>query len=315
MKKQVEKKILAKSPDRNEQDMEILVAEKAGFCLGVERALNMVLYEIKEDKGTIYTYGPLIHNPQVVRTLKSLGVKVAKTIEEIPDGSHVVVRSHGIGPSIYKQMEAKKFRIIDATCMFVKKAQRIVKELYDEGYKILILGLKDHPEIVALRDFVNDEALTASDLDELPVFENPPEKLGVIAQTTLNTEFFDAAIERLKKQVPDLVVRNTICDATVKRQTAARSIAGKVDAMIVIGGRRSSNTRKLTDICRDRGVDTYHIETPEELKKGWLLGRRKIGVTAGASTPDWLIDDVIKALANFGFKSYKYIPDTDCDDD
>lgn len=315
MKKQVEKKTIAESPDRNEQEVEILVAEKAGFCLGVERALNTVLYEIKEDKGTIYTYGPLIHNPQVVRTLKSLGVKVAKTIEEIPDGSHVVVRSHGIGPSIYKQMEAKKFRIIDATCMFVKKAQRIVKELYDEGYKILILGLKDHPEIVALRDFVNDEALTASDLDELPDFENPPEKLGVIAQTTLNTEFFDAAVERLKKQVPNLVVRNTICDATVKRQTAARSIAEKVDAMIVIGGRRSSNTRKLTDICRDRGVDTYHIETPEELKKGWLLGRRKIGVTAGASTPDWLIEDVIKALADYGFKSHKYIPDTDCDDD
>ncbi|MCK4721537.1 bifunctional 4-hydroxy-3-methylbut-2-enyl diphosphate reductase/30S ribosomal protein S1, partial [bacterium] len=111
------------------------------------------------------------------------------------------------------------------------------------------------------------------------------------------------------------VVRNTICDATVKRQAAARSIAGKVDAMIVIGGRRSSNTRKLTDICRDRGVDTYHIETPEELKKGWLLGRRRIGVTAGASTPDWLIEDVIKALANYGFKSHKYIPDTDCDED
>jgi 4-hydroxy-3-methylbut-2-enyl diphosphate reductase len=294
--------------------MEILVADKAGFCLGVERALNTVLYEIAEGKNTIYTYGPLIHNPQVVKYLKSLGVKVAKTIDEIPDYSHVVVRSHGIGPSTYKEMEAKHFNIIDATCMFVKKAQRIVREMYDEGYTILILGLKDHPEVVALRDFVNDEALTASSLDELPDFSsNPPDKLAVIAQTTLNTEFFDLAVERLKKQVPNLAVRNTICDATMKRQIAAREIAGKVDAMIVIGGLRSSNTRKLTDICRDRGVDTYHIETPDELKKGWLLGRRRIGVTAGASTPDWLIEEVIKALREFGFKGSVFTGSDDCE--
>ncbi|MCX6647002.1 MAG: 4-hydroxy-3-methylbut-2-enyl diphosphate reductase [bacterium] len=270
MKDQKEKKSVNSCPDWTEEDMEILVADKAGFCLGVERALNTVLYEIGEGKNTIYTYGPLIHNPQVVKYLKSLGVKVAKTIDEIPDYSHVVVRSHGIGPSTYKEMEAKHFNIIDATCMFVKKAQRIVREMYDEGYTILILGLKDHPEVVALRDF-------------------------------------------LKKQVPNLAVRNTICDATMKRQIAAREIAGKVDAMIVIGGLRSSNTRKLTDICRDRGVDTYHIETPDELKKGWLLGRRRIGVTAGASTPDWLIEEVIKALREFGFKGSVFTGSDDCE--
>jgi small subunit ribosomal protein S1 len=312
MKKELEKLCKPSKADWSESDMEVLVADKAGFCLGVERALNMVLYAINEKKGTIYTYGPLIHNPQVVKYLKSLGVEVSKEIEDIPDYSRVVVRSHGIGPSEYARMEEKHLEIIDATCMFVKKAQRMANELYQQGYKVIILGLADHPEVLALRDFVHDEAIIASSLDELPTFENPPEKLGVICQTTLNTEFFEQAIERLKTQVPNLVVRNTICDATASRQKAARDIASEVDAMIVIGGRRSSNTRKLTDICRDRGVDTYHIETPEELKEGWFLGRRRVGVTAGASTPDWLIEEVIKAIQKFGFKRRKQGDITDC---
>lgn len=284
-------------------NMEILVASRAGFCEGVERALTMVMTAAcKEGGAPLYTYGPLIHNPQVVKRLDSLGVKVAETIDEIPEGSRVVIRSHGIGPSERKLIEKRNLEIIDASCMFVIKAQRLISELYRKGYKVIILGLKDHPEIKALRDFVNDEAIIASSLDELPEFETPPDKLGVICQTTLNTEFFELAIERLKKQVPDLVVKNTICDATVKRQEAARDIAAKVDAMIVIGGRHSSNTRKLTDICRDRGVDTYHIETADELRRGWLLGRQRVGVTAGASTPDWMIEEVIGAIQEFGFK-------------
>jgi len=293
------KKLVARWPD---QEMEILVADKAGFCLGVERALNMVMNAVRDAKEPIFTYGPLIHNPQVVRYLKSLGVKPAKTIEEIPDGTLVVIRSHGIGPTEMSRLKARDIKIVDATCMFVQKAQRLAEELYKEGYKVLILGLKDHPEVTALLDYTNNEAWVASSLDELPNFDTPPEKLGVICQTTLNTEFFSRAIARLKKQVPNLVVKNTICDATAKRQEAARDIADKVDAMVVIGGKRSSNTRKLTDICRDRGVDTYHIETPDELRMGWLIGRNRVGVTAGASTPDWMIEEVIREIQDFGFK-------------
>jgi len=282
--------------------MEILVAEKAGFCMGVERALNMVMLAVGEEKGPIYTYGPLIHNPQVVSYLESLGVQVAERIEDIPEGSRVVIRSHGIGPTELERMKERRLEIIDATCMFVKKAQRMASELYRDGYKVIILGHKDHPEVRALRDFVHDEVLIAGSLDELPTFDEPPEKLGVICQTTLNTEFFEQAVKRLEARVPNLVVRNTICDATAKRQQAARDIAEEVDAMIVVGGRHSSNTRRLTDICRDRGVDTYHIETPKELRKGWFLGRKRIGVTAGASTPDWMIEEVIRAVQDFGFQ-------------
>ena len=280
---------------------EILVAESAGFCLGVERALNIVLGTVMRKGAPVYTYGPLIHNSHVVKYLDGLGVKEVEKIEDIPDGSVVVIRSHGIGPTELRQMQAKNLQIVDATCMFVIKAQRMASELHREGYKVIILGLKDHPEVKALRDFVNDEAIVAGSLEELPVFEHPPEKVGVICQTTLNTEFFEKAVEFLKKQVPNLVVKNTICDATEKRQNAARKIAGEVDAMIVIGGKHSSNTRKLTDICLERGVDTYHIESAEELKPGWILGRRKIGITAGASTPDWMIEEVISALAEYGF--------------
>jgi 4-hydroxy-3-methylbut-2-enyl diphosphate reductase len=244
-------------------------------------------------------------------------VKEIDRIEDIPRGSRVVIRSHGIGPTERKQMEERGLEIVDASCMFVMKAQRMAEELYQDGYKIIILGLKDHPEVTALRDIVHDEAIIVGSLDEIPVFDAPPEKLGVICQTTLNTEFFEKAIERLRKQVPNLVVRNTICDATEKRQKAARDIAGKVDAMIVIGGRHSSNTRKLTDICLERGVDTYHIESVDELKPGWFLGRKRIGVTAGASTPDWLIEDLIAAIEKFGFKKREVSADAasqNCDD-
>ena len=288
--------------DWSDQEMEILVADEAGFCMGVERALNMVMSAIAEEGGPIYTYGPLIHNPQVVKGLEALGVQVADNIEDIPQGSRVVIRSHGIGPSEMAILEKMDIELIDATCQFVVKAQRMASRLYHDGYMVLILGLKDHPEVKALMEYAEGEAIVASSLDELPVFHEPPEKLGVICQTTLNTEFFRKAIERLEGQVPDLVVKNTICDATAKRQEAARAIADEVDAMVVIGGRQSSNTRKLTDICRDRGVDTYHIETPEELRKGWLLGRKTIGVTAGASTPDWMIEEGIKAIQRFGFR-------------
>jgi small subunit ribosomal protein S1 len=298
------------------ENLEILVAEKAGFCLGVERALNLVLSTVLRKGTPLYTYGPLIHNAQVVNYLNTLGVKEVDRIEDIPPGSAVVIRSHGIGPTERKRMEERSLEIIDATCMFVIKAQRMASELYQQGYKILILGLKDHPEVLALRDFVHDEAIIAGSMDELPVFDNPPEKLGVICQTTLNTEFYEKAIEFLRKQVPNLVVKNTICDATEKRQNAARDIACKVDAMIVIGGRHSSNTRKLTDICLDRGVDTYHIESVDELRPGWFIGRKRIGVTAGASTPDWLIQDLIKAIQEFGFRKRSESPessDIDCE--
>jgi len=291
-----------RSESSGDPEMEIMIAEKAGFCLGVERALNMVMSAVQVEKEIIYTYGPLIHNPQVVAYLESLGVMVANFIDDIPAGSRVVIRSHGIGPVERAVLVERNFRLIDASCMFVVKAQRIIKELYDDGYTILILGLKEHPEVKALREYTNNEAMIAGSLDELPSFDPPPEKLGVICQTTLNTEFFDEAIKRLEKQVPNLLVKNTICDATTKRQKAARDIADEVDAMIVIGGYQSSNTRKLTDICRDRGVDTYHIETPQELKKGWFIGRNRIGVTAGASTPDWMIEEVIRAVQAFGFK-------------
>ena len=281
--------------ESSDGELEILISAEAGFCEGVERALNMVMNAAsKKDGGRLYTYGPLIHNSPVVRRLESLGVRVAESIESIPEGSRVVIRSHGIGPTERRMMEHRNLEIIDATCMFVIKAQRLIDELYRDGYTIIILGLKDHPEVKALRDSVNDEALIASSMDELPEFDKTPEKLGVICQTTLNTEFFEQAVRKLREQVPNLVVKNTICDATVKRQRAAREIAGEVDAMVVIGGRHSSNTRKLTDICRDRGVDTYHIESGQELKAGWFLGRHRIGVTAGASTPEWMIEGVIR---------------------
>ena len=170
------------SSDESSTEMEILVADKAGFCMGVEKALNAVMTAVRQSGADIYTYGPLIHNPQVVKYLESLGVQVADKIEDIPDGSRVVVRSHGIGPTEMNALRERNLEIIDATCKFVVNAQEMASGLYQDGYTVIILGLKDHPEVRALRDFVHDEALIASSLDDLPKFENPPEKLGVSAR-------------------------------------------------------------------------------------------------------------------------------------
>ena len=286
----------------------VYIAKKAGFCQGVERALDIVLRKAHDNDNTpVFTFGPLIHNPHVVKRLAALGIKAVGNIDDIPPGSFVVIRSHGIGPTERKLIRKKKFRIIDATCMHVKNLQKTVSDLYKDGYRIVILGLKEHPEVKALRDFVNDDCLIANGIDELPVFKENPGKVGVVAQTTLSTEFFEQAITHFKAQpIDDLVIKETICDATIKRQDAAKELAEKVELMIVIGGSNSSNTRKLTEACRSRGVNAHQVEAPEQILDEWLDGIENIGITAGASTPDWMVDHVLRDLEE---KGYIYTPD------
>ncbi len=281
----------------------VYIAKKAGFCHGVERALDIVLRKAHdEDQTPMYTYGPLIHNPHVVRRLAALGVKAIDNIDDIPVGAYLVIRSHGIGPTERNKLKERDLRIIDATCLHVKNLQKIVCDLYGAGYRIIILGLKDHPEIKALRDFCGDDCTIIDNLDDLPVFDTNPGKVGVVAQTTLSMEFFEKAIKHfLSQPIDELAIKETICYATIRRQEAARELADKVELMIVIGGFDSSNTKKLVEVCRSRGVETHHVESPEQIDDKWLEGVSNIGITAGASTPDWMLDHVLRDLEEKGY--------------
>jgi small subunit ribosomal protein S1 len=287
--------------------MKVYIAKKAGFCAGVERALDIVMRKAHDtDQTPVFTYGPLIHNPHVVKRLAALGIKTADKLEKIPTGSFLVIRSHGIGPTDRNRIRELGLQIIDATCIHVKRLQKIVRDLYGAGYKIVILGLKDHPEIRALRDFVGDDCIIANSMDELPTFNSDTPKVGVVAQTTLSTEFFEKAVKHFMDQnIKDLVIKETICYATIKRQDAARELAEKVELMIVIGGLDSSNTRKLAEVCTSKGVTTYQVESPDQIQDEWLDGVENIGLTAGASTPDWMIDQVLRDLEE---KGYRYSP-------
>jgi (E)-4-hydroxy-3-methyl-but-2-enyl pyrophosphate reductase len=291
--------------------MKVFIAKKAGFCAGVERALDIVMRKAHDnDRTPVFTYGPIIHNPHVVKRLAALGIKATDNINKIPPGSYLVIRSHGIGPTERNLIKDQGLKIIDATCVHVKRLQQIVCDLYGAGYKLVILGLKDHPEIKALRDFVGDDCIIANSMEELPVFTENPGKVGVVAQTTLSTEFFEKAVRHfLDQPIDDLAIKETICYATIKRQEAAKELAGQVELMIVIGGLNSSNTKKLAEVCISNGVTTYQVESPDDIKDEWLEGIQNIGLTAGASTPDWMIDHVVRDLEEKGYEYSPYLDD------
>lgn len=277
--------------------MEVKIAENAGFCFGVKRAMQMALDELenKNDNG-VYSLGPLIHNKQAVDKYKEKGLIEKDVLEKIPNNSKVIIRSHGVAKEVYTNSEYKNLKIVDTTCPFVTKIHNIVKEFYDKGYKIIIVGNAEHPEIIGINGWCNNEAIVINSYKEIEnyLFDNNY-KYCVVSQTTANLEFFDTLIKKLGSIIENLTVKNTICSATKERQLSAIDLAKEVDCMIVIGGKHSSNTQKLVSICEDI-VPTFSIETKEDLNKENLQGYKVAGVTAGASTPDWIIREVIEVL-------------------
>lgn len=272
----------------------VLIAEHAGFCPGVRRAVSIAFDAIKDNEGErIFTYGELIHNPQITEALSKKGVVNAENLENIVQGAVVIIRSHGAGPQIYEELRRKDVHAIDATCQFVKDAQEKIVFLKENGYFPVILGEKYHPEVIALREYAKDCA----------VIESPEEaallgghyKIGLVSQTTQSQRRFQAVSDKLRSIYGDERFKpfNTICSATSKRQSAAVELAKQVEVMIVIGGNNSGNTKRLYEICRPI-VQTHHIERPEELRAAWFYNKEKIGITAGASTPG----DVIKEVAD-----------------
>lgn len=280
--------------------MKVTLAKSAGFCFGVKRAVEMVYKEAETGK-KVYTLGPIIHNEQVVQDLEQKGVRVIDTPEELSkaEDATVIIRSHGISADVYHQLEDKKVRIVDATCPFVSKIHRIVEKKYQEGSCIVIVGNANHPEVEGINGWCNGAATVIRSVSEAENYsQEPARKLCVVAQTTFNYKKFKDIVDIFSKKSYDINVMNTICNATEERQTEAAAIAGDSDAMIVIGGKHSSNTQKLYEICKNVCPDTHFIQTLDDLDLKQFQSFRSVGITAGASTPNTIIKEVQSYVRN-----------------
>ena len=275
--------------------MEVIVAKTAGFCFGVKRAVEQVYEQIEKAERPVYTFGPIIHNEQVVEDLAQKGVRVIDTEEELEAvrDAIVIIRSHGVGKHIYDLLEQNGVTVVDATCPFVKKIHRIVQEQQAAGRRVIIVGNPDHPEVQGIRGWGDEGTLVVENADQI---ENLPvstkDKLCVVAQTTFNYNKFQDLVEKFEKKGYDILVLNTICNATQERQVEAMRIASQVDVMLVIGGKHSSNTQKLYDICRKECKNTYYIQTLGDFNPECISSVRSVGITAGASTPNNIIEEV-----------------------
>ncbi|MBK9293353.1 MAG: 4-hydroxy-3-methylbut-2-enyl diphosphate reductase [Oligoflexia bacterium] len=271
--------------------MKILIAETAGVCFGVERALNLSEKTIAQVQGAKQSLGPLIHNPQAVEELSERGLKVAHSLNEINEGT-VVFRSHGVTIETQKEAQSKGLNIVDATCPLVKVPQNFAKKLSQAGYFVIIVGDAKHPEILGVKSYVeNGEVAVIKDEAEVESLPSR-EKVGVICQTTLKRATLDAVVEKCQLKFKEVKLHNTICSATKDRQEAASELAEKVQAVVVIGGKNSSNTQKLYEICLKKAGSAYLVETESEIDPKWFIGLDSVGITAGASTPHKLIEKV-----------------------
>ena len=280
--------------------MEIRLAECAGFCFGVKRAIDTVYEQLAKGK-TIYTYGPIVHNEEVVRELMEKGVGVLEdreALEKLPaqsgaEAAAVIIRAHGVPAEIYQLLEEKGLECIDATCPFVKRIHRIVEKESREGSHIVIIGNPGHPEVEGIVGWCCEAATVLEGPEEAMNFIPPEDrKLCVVSQTTFNYNKFQYIVEIFEKKGYNVSVVNTICNATEERQQSARALAWEADVMIVIGGKHSSNSKKLYEICREECADTYFIQTLDDLHLELPKSVRLVGITAGASTPNKLIEEV-----------------------
>lgn len=279
--------------------MKVTVARTAGFCFGVKRAVDEVFRQIESGEKPVYTFGPVIHNEQVMSELEAKGVRVIGSEEELESlsGGTVIIRAHGIGRETENRIRSTGCTIVDATCPFVKKIHGIVDQKSREGFAVIIAGDANHPEVRGIRGWANGPVYIVSEPEELERLELPAgERAILVSQTTFNLQKFEDLVEIFKKKRYYGHVVNTVCNATAERQTEALQIAEKADAMLVIGGRHSSNTQKLYEICRTHCRNTYFIETLVDLENKPFQSFCHVGITAGASTPNQIIEEVQEKL-------------------
>ncbi len=273
--------------------MKIILAKRAGFCFGVKRATQMAFEAAGKDQET-FTLGPIIHSPQVVHKLEEMGVGVVKDLSSVRNGT-VIIRSHGVLASEMEEAHQKKLEVVDATCPFVKKAQEHVKYLSEAGYDVLVVGDADHPEVQGIVSYALGKVYVVASGEQVTKLPKMG-KMGVVAQTTQSFDNLKSVVTECLRRGGEVRVFNTICDATAVRQQEATELANQVDCVIVIGGYNSANTRRLAEICTEIQPRTHHIETADEIDSSWFTGVETVGVTAGASTPKWIIDEVMERL-------------------
>jgi (E)-4-hydroxy-3-methyl-but-2-enyl pyrophosphate reductase len=278
--------------------MQILIADNAGFCFGVKRALDLAGRAAEDGTEPVHTLGALIHNPQEVARLEACGVRQVESLSEVPEGV-VILSAHGVDPSVEEEAQARQLQVIDATCPFVLRAHSHIRQLAAEGYSVVILGDPGHREVIGLAARAEGKATIVTgpeQVEGLPLAR----KCGLVVQTTQRPETLRTVAGALAEKCSELRVFNTICEATMKRQESARALAETVEVMVVVGGRNSANTARLREICEEAGARTYHIETAAELQAEWFAEVDRVGITAGASTPDWIIAEVEARLGEMG---------------
>jgi 4-hydroxy-3-methylbut-2-enyl diphosphate reductase len=279
--------------------MKVLLADEFGFCFGVERAVEMVEEALAEGD-TVRALGPLIHNEQEMQRLGTQGVSTISEPIQIKRGQTAVIRAHGVTPEVQRELEEKASKVVDATCPFVTRVQKLAARAAQQNRHVIVVGNPDHPEMIGVHGYAPEHAFVvkdASEIENLPRLRNPL----VVSQTTIKLQTFLEAAEAVKTKTDDEVqIVNTICSATRDRQDAARALAGEVDAFYIIGGRHSSNSRKLLTVCKEQCEKSFLIETEDEINPQDLIGAETVGVTAGASTPNWLIEKVTKHLEEIG---------------
>ncbi len=272
--------------------MRVEIARKAGFCFGVKRAIDITFNLAKAGNPGLCTYGPLIHNPQVVEELERRGVKTVNDLAS-PDIETIIIRTHGVSPEVYAETSQMGYNVIDATCPFVKKAQDFAQILKKEGYQVIIIGDRQHPEVQGLIGFAGGDAFVAGDADQLPPLKK---KVGIIVQTTQSFDVFTKIVLQVLSNTREVKIYNTICDFTAQRVKETGALAKKVEHMIIVGGKNSSNTNQLVKLSQDVCAKVYHIETADEIREEWFRDVESVGITGGASTPQWIIDDVVNKI-------------------
>ena len=276
--------------------MEILLARDMGFCWGVRRAID-IMEKAAAERGQIASVGPIVHNPQVVRELEEKGVRTGLEPGQT-DSLPVAITAHGVGPEVLQQVQATGAEIIDTTCPIVTRSQRWARKMAEAGFTVLVFGDPEHREVKGVMGWAGGRAIALADGDPLP--EALPAKIAVISQTTQSPERFAAFVSKLIQErlaeIGELRVVNTLCDVTSGQQAAARELAQEVDLMLVVGGKNSANTRHLLEACQEEGATAYHVESAAELVPEWFRGCQRVGVTAGASTPDSAVEVVVERL-------------------
>jgi len=275
--------------------LKIILSKKMGFCFGVKKSVKLAKNALKVRKNNLYMLGSIINNPQIIEYFIKKGVKITDNLDEVPEESTVISRAHGISPTMLKKAYQKKLSVVDTTCPYVRKVQKIARYLYEKDYFLVIYGDEKHPEVLSLLDTIQNNALVINSIPDAEKI-TIKKKIGFISQTTKNIHDFFKLSSTLLNRAEELRIFNTICKSTTERQKSVLELAEEVDVILVIGGKESANTTRLAEIGKNQGVKTYHIETKNQLKYKWFHPEDTIGITSGASTPDWITNEVIDKL-------------------